>query len=144
MSALAKPSDIAIRESLAKPRPVSEDPDISVAIKHALVRDARESTHSRAEIADRLTAAAGRAITVAQVDAWTAATKPHRFPAELVPAWVMVTRSRRLLDLLCRAAGLYLADQTTYDLAEYGRTQIREQKLHAAAVDLRSSLWDKV
>ena len=113
-------------------------------IKKVLIADLRECPLSRAEVAERLTEECCRRITETQIDAYTAASKEHRFPAEMVAAWVKVTGSRRLLALICEEAGLYLASQTDRELAEMGRAQIAAEKAAVRRDDLKGRLWHKV
>ncbi|HTX34340.1 MAG TPA: hypothetical protein VME43_04935 [Bryobacteraceae bacterium] len=85
---------------------------------------------SRTEVALRLSRATGREIGQAMLDAYVAETKEgHRFPAELVPAWVYVMKSRRVLEVLCRQAGLSVATQEDREFAELGRAHLRSEKL---------------
>src|ERR1035441_7803548 len=70
-------------------------------VRKALKQDMAECRLSREEVAIRLSVRMGR-IGVAILDAYVAESKPHKFPAELIPAWIEVTRSRRILDVLDR------------------------------------------
>lgn len=83
---------------------------------------------SRDQVAERLTEVAGR-VTVAQLNAYIAETNANRFPAELIPAWVAVTKSRRLLDLLCGEVGLSVATVEDKEFAELGRAKLRVEQL---------------
>ena len=77
-----------------------------------------------------MSAAAGRTITENHLDAYAAETKQgYRLPAELVGAWVQVTGSRRVLDIICGAVNLYAVDDTERQLAEVGRVQIQQERL---------------
>lgn len=119
--------------------------DFAIEVKRCLQADLRDCRWSRADVAEMLGLAAGRSISEYQLDNWTAETKEgHRFPAELVGAWVRVTGSRRLIDLVCGAAGFVAADQTDRDLAEFGRATLREQKAQAEAERLRGELWGRI
>lgn len=94
-------------------------------------RDARECVLSRVEIAQQL------GITLAILDSYMAETKPHRFPAELIPAWVRMVGSRRILSAICAAEGLSIATQEDREFAELGRSALRQQKLG-------QKLWEKI
>ncbi len=119
-------------------------PDFNAAIRAAASEDLKSCTWKREVVAESLSMALGRTITVAQIDAVTAPTKPHRFPAEWIPAWVKITGSRRILDLLCSGVGLYLADETERALAEYGRAAIEREKAAERTENLRKRLWGRV
>jgi hypothetical protein len=130
MSTFAKSADVESREINDFARPVSAFADIPTLLKEILAQDARECPLSRNEIADALTKASGRHITEAQIDAMLAKTKAdYRFPAEMIPAWVLVTGSRRALNLICEAAGLSVATDEDKDFAALGRAKLRDEKL---------------
>jgi len=120
------------------------EPSLAVLVKRAAGKDLKQSKVSRAEIAWRLSAAAGRPITVAQLDALTAETKPHRFSLDLLPEWVRVTGSARLLELICRRAGYWLAGDLEHDLAELARAEFARQKLATRISVLQSRLEKEV
>ncbi len=85
---------------------------------------------SREEVAVRLSVCGSR-ISAVILDAYLAESKPHKFPAELIPAWIQVTGSIRVLELLCAEIGLSIATQEDRDYAELARMQMRAEKLHA-------------
>lgn len=116
---------------------------IASAIKGVLGLDLRECRLSRAQVAEELSRLCGRVVTESQIDAYTAETKSHRFPAELVPAWVKVTGSVRLLSLLCGEAGMWLGSRTDHGFAEYGRAAVRREKESARLEQLKGDLWAK-
>lgn len=118
--------------------------DIGARIKRALTEDLRESRLSRADIAIRLSGLAGRTITEHHLDAFAAESKQgYRFPAELIAAWTEVTGSRRVLDLVCAAAGYHAADETERDLAALGRAQIQRERLDKRLEELKGNLWTR-
>jgi len=125
-------------------RALPEPRDLHQVVKSLLAKDTKECRFSREEIARRISVVTGKAVSISMLDAMIAGTKEHRFPAEWVAAWVMVTGSRRLLDLLCEEAGFYVADMTMCDLAELARLRIEAKKASARAEELRRSLWDRV
>lgn len=106
-------------------------------VRDAIGKDLCECGMSRAEIALRLSDMVGKSISKDTIDAWTASTKPHRFPAEWLPAWVYITKSLRLLEVLTGPVGLSLATQEDRDFAELGRIKLNEQKL-------TKKLWEKI
>ena len=121
----------------------AENHGFDLAVKQAAAQDLKECRWSREEVCLELSRLLAREITVAQIDAMVAETKSHRLPISIVPAWVRVTGSRRLLDLLCTAAGMWLADETDHQFAELGRAGLRAEKLAARAAELKEALWLK-
>jgi hypothetical protein len=109
----------------------------SAIVRDALLRDLKGCLLSREEVAVRLSKQVGRPITTAQIDAFVAESKPHRFPAELVPAWIAITGSRRLLDALARQIGLSVATQEDRDFADLGRAAVQRKKLER-------KLWERI
>jgi len=106
-------------------------------ILSAIWADLKACRYSRAEVALRLSEELGYAVSEAAVDAVAAETKANRMPAEWVPAWVKVTGSRRLLDILCADCGLSAATAEDREFAELGRHQLAAQKLS-------QGLWEKI
>ncbi len=102
--------------------------EFRTTIKRAVAQDIKECRWSREELAEGLSQLLGRTVTVAQLDAITAESKSHRFPAEWIPAWVRLTTSHRVLDLLCAESGLWVVDAAERDYAEYGRIVIQRKK----------------
>ena len=128
-------------------RPVAALPeprDLHLWVKRTLIRDIKECQWSREQIACRLLMLTGKVVSLATLDAMVAESKDHRFPAEWIPAWVIATGSRRLLDLLVGEAGFWVADQTEHDLAEFARLRIQTTKNSARADELRRSLWGRI
>lgn len=125
--------------------PVLPEPrNLNKAVKAILAQDVRECRYSREEIVLRMHSVTGHLVGVSTLDAMLAESKEHRFPAEWIPAWVISTGSRRLLDLLCSEAGLYLADATEHDLAQLARLGIQTKKASVRAEKLRRELWERV
>ena len=102
---------------------------LSARVREVLALDLKQSRLSREQIAIELTETAGRPISLDMIEAYVAGSKPHRFPAELVPAWVSVLGSRRLLEVLCGELGLSPATQEDRDFADLGRTRLRDEQL---------------
>jgi hypothetical protein len=128
------------RPSMSSPPLISDSSNLSVSVKKAMVQDIRECRLSRPQISERLSGLVGVPVSVAMLDAYTADTKPHRFPAAWIPAWVRITGSRRILAALCERAGFTLADRTEHRFAELGRTYLRRRKDEQAIADLGSEL----
>jgi len=106
-----------------------EGPSLGVMIKTAAALDLKKCRWSREHVAEALSAVLKRSITVAQIDAVTSKTHAHQFHLEWLPAWVRITGSRRLLDLICAAAGLWAVDAGDWDLAQYARAGLQAEKL---------------
>ena len=119
---------------IGSPKPDAEDVltdslyETSVRVRKVLQQDLAECRFSRDEVARRLSVRMGR-ISVAIIDAYVAHSKPHRFPAELIPAWIEVTGSRRILDLLCGEVGLSIANEEDRDFAAFGRAHLKAAHL---------------
>lgn len=110
----------------------------SAIVRDAMLADLHGSRLSREEVALELSRVAGRAVSLAMLDAYLSETKQHhRFPAELLPAWVHVLGSARVLMAVCGQAGLSLATQEDRDFAELGRAELRRRKLG-------QSLWERI
>ncbi len=120
------------------------DLDLHLRVKRAAAQDLAECRWSREQIAEALSKLVGRDVSLAQIDAITAETKNHRMPAEWVPAWVRVTGSRRLLELLCAESGMWLADAIEHDLAELARAQIQSERVNGKIAELRKRVEAKV
>lgn len=129
MSKLAAISDMRISESDLESTVNAAFATTCADVRNALHADLKMCGKSRERVALELSAMVGRQISAEMIDAFVAASKAHRFPAEWIPAWVTVTGSRRLLDLLCGALGLSVATEEDRDFAELGRTRLRDEKL---------------
>ena len=80
---------------------------VSARIQSAVGEAIRHAPKSREAIAEEMSELAGCAVSVHQVNNWTAESHPHRFPAELLPAFCEATGSLEPLRVLAEAAGLY-------------------------------------
>jgi hypothetical protein len=69
-------------------------------IKLAAAQDLKCCKYQATEVSIALSGLSGRDITTQQLEGFVDAATPHRFPLDLLPAWVRVTGSRRILDLL--------------------------------------------
>jgi len=114
-----------------------------IAVKRAMAKDLECFQYKREYLCQMLSHELGRPISVPQMDAFLAESKSHRLPAAMIPAWVKVTKSRRLLEILCQACGVGVADETERQFAELGRAEIRRRKAESEVSELRSELWDK-
>ena len=113
---------------------------LHLAIKRASALDIKECSLSREQLAHCLGSILRRNITLAQLDSITSETHAHRFPADWVPAWTLLTGSRRVFDLLVVAAGLWIGDAHDRMLADYGQTCIDSEALNEHSEALRKKL----
>ncbi|OHD26101.1 MAG: hypothetical protein A2Y38_15545 [Spirochaetes bacterium GWB1_59_5] len=67
----------------------------------------KNAPKSREAVADEMSELTGLAITVHQVNNWTAESHPHRIPAELLPAFCQATGNIEPLRILAEAAGVF-------------------------------------
>ena len=104
--------------------------ETSERIRKALKQDLAECHLSREEVAIRLTVRMGR-VSLAMLDAYVAETKANKFPAELIPAWIEVTGSRRILELLCSEVKLSIATEEDRDFAALARAEMLAERLKA-------------
>ena len=108
----------------------------SERIRNALKQDLAQCSLSREEVAIRLTVRAGR-VSLAMLDAYVSETKANKFPAELVPAWIDVTGSRRILDLMCGEVGLSIATEEDRDYAALARAEMQAAALKAKLMSVK-------
>ncbi len=89
----------------------------------------------REDLAEVVSAHAGRTVTKAMIDSWTGASRPHRFPADLIPAFCAALNNTILLQGLAEASGCALTEsaaliQSRYDqLTLFIRFAKAEQRL---------------
>ena len=117
---------------------------ISDDIKAIAAEDLKRCRYSREEITLALSGQVGREITVAQINAWVAESHNNRFPLDVVPAWVRVTGSPRLLEMVCSEAAMYLANETEHRLAAYGRRVIELDKATDREARLKADLMERL
>ncbi len=96
---------------------ISEHEDINVILKEknlnidneirAYLRNAiKESVYSRVQIVERMSLLAGKNITKAQLDSWTAESKrAHNFPVAHLPAFVISCGREEIIEFLCQQSG---------------------------------------
>lgn len=99
-----------------------------------------KSARSRAIIAENMASLSGRAITKAQLDSWTGASRPHRFPAELLPAFCAACGNIYVMERLAATMGAEIADATTAKLAHLGRWHLATSYAATQARTLATSI----
>ena len=123
---------------------LSERLGITDDIKSIAADDLKHCRYSREEVALALSGQVGREITVTQINAWVAESHIHRFPLDVLPAWVRVTGSPRILEMVCGEAAMYLAGETEHRLAAYGRRVIELEKATAQEAKLKADLLERL
>lgn len=73
------------------------------------------------QVAEGLTALSGRAISVSMIYSWTGQSRPHRLPAELIPAINRVVGNTILLQGLAEASGCRITEPRDLQLARLGQ-----------------------
>lgn len=64
----------------------------------------------REQLAEAVSHHAGRRVTKAMIDSWTGASRPHAFPAHMIPAFCAALGNSLLLQGLAEAAGCSLTE----------------------------------
>ena len=96
--------------------------NISVQLRNELSEGLKISMMSRHQVAARMSELAGVEITKSQLDSWTAESKEyHRFPAEYLPAFCMVTGYKKPLMMMARLVQCYLLESREALLAQLGK-----------------------
>lgn len=90
--------------SVFSPMDIHISEPFGIQVKKIAVQDLKFAKYSAEEVARAVAALSGRELTLPQLEAFIDPAKPNSFPLEIVPAWVRVTGSRRLLDLLMERA----------------------------------------
>jgi hypothetical protein len=103
----------------------------------------KQSRYSREEIARRMTETSGEEVSRAMLDAWTAASKPHRFPLMLVPAFCSATENQDVLRDAISMLGGRLATREDLACAEIGRLHLQGLRTQERERALRTLLEDR-
>lgn len=103
--------------------------EVSADFKHAITR-AIKGSGSRAQLADHLSRLTGKNITEAQINNWTAESKPDRYPPPhyIAPicAWC---GDWRPMQVLMKPYKQHVIDEKHKTLLEYGELCAKEQEL---------------
>jgi hypothetical protein len=78
----------------------------------------------RETLAEAVSIPAGRTITKAMIDSWTGASRPHHFPADMVPAFCAALGNSILLQGLAEAAGCTVAEGWQVQQARLDRLRL--------------------
>lgn len=65
---------------------------------------------NRQQLADALTARGPRRVTKAMIDSWTGASRPHHFPADMIPTFHFVLGNSILLEGLNNSCGCAIVE----------------------------------
>ena len=120
--------DLPGAELIPSPVPASTAPgamDFEQRLR-SLLNDAIKAGpfFDRESLAIAVSVAAGRTITKAMIDSWTGASRPHHFPADLVPAFCVALGNSILLQGLAEAAGCTVAEGWEIQQARLDRLRL--------------------
>ncbi len=110
--------------------------DFPKRLREQISKTIKKTPLSRDQIVSKISELTGKNISVHQLNAWTAESKPgHYFPAEFIPAFIIATADDGLLDLICSELGgnFIKIEQLT---EEYGRVESEIRKLEARKIEL--------
>lgn len=117
-----------------RPEPEAQEGELNVqpALSHTMSRAIRASGLDRYEVAARMSRLLGWEVTKSMLDSWTAESKEqHRPPAEVLPAFCVVTGCREALQILTDAAGLFCLPGPDALRAEVQKLREDEQRIAA-------------
>jgi hypothetical protein len=115
--------------------------DMGQQMRLLLNRAINESALNRDQIAERLTAATGHRVTKAMLDSWTGASRPHRFPAEMIPAMCGVLGNTIILEGIAEAAQCHVVDREQMLLLWYGKVFLILRHAVLDGPDAMAKLW---
>ncbi|SMF85529.1 hypothetical protein SAMN06265365_1606 [Tistlia consotensis] len=111
-------------ELVAVPEAPSQAPashDIDQQLRRWLNEAIERSPLDRAEIAEAMTALAGRPVTKPMLDTWTGSARPNRMPADLLPAFCIAAGTNHVMERLAADIGARLSDTQEARLARLGQ-----------------------
>jgi hypothetical protein len=103
----------------------------SARLRAALVQAIKAAPKSREAIADQMSELTGAAITVHNLNSWTAESHPHRMPAEYLPAFCIATGSIEAVRMLAEASGAYALPGEDALRSEVQKLREQEQRIAA-------------
>lgn len=95
--------------------------DLDQKVRRWLHEAIDRSPLSREQIGDTMTALCGREITKPMLDSWTGASRPNRFPLDLLPAFCLAAGNNHLFEKLGGTMGLRVTDTVEARLARIGQ-----------------------
>ncbi|WP_142848375.1 hypothetical protein [Telmatospirillum sp. J64-1] len=114
--------------------------DFDQRMRDLLNKAIKASPFDREQIAALVSGLVGRDITKAQIDSWTGATRPNRFPAELIPAMCQALGNTVLLSGLAEACGCRLIEGRELQFARLGQLFLVLRQADAEAQRLVAEL----
>ena len=139
----AAPNQLNLLDTIAGPPPAGSTLAWEGRLRALLAGAIKGSRYSREEIARRMTEASGDEISRAMLDAWTARSKPHRFPLSLLPAFCHATESMDLIKDAVSMRGARLATREDLAFAEIGRLHVQGLRTQERERALRVLLEDR-
>lgn len=104
--------------------------DITLALRASLVKAIKQCSLSRYQIAAQISELISRDITKEMLDKYCAeSAEAHRIPAEIIPAFCLITGSRAALDLLAQAIGCTLLGPEEAQALEIVRLRMEKTEL---------------
>lgn len=113
----------------------------SAKLRAAVGAAIKAAPKSREAIADEMAQMTGAAISVHNLNSWTAESHPHRMPAEYVPAFCVATGSIEPIRVLAETAGVYTLPGE--DALRSEVQKLREQERQIAAERRKRELFLK-
>jgi hypothetical protein len=115
--------------------------DLDFDLRSLLSDVIRQCSKKREQIAEEMSQLLDRAVSVPMLNAFTADSREgHRFPAAWVPAFCSVTGDIRLLQLIARSACLYVVDEKSINLIQFGEALLRKEQAEREMAELRERL----
>lgn len=104
--------------------------DLSLALRASLVAAIKQCPLSRYQIAAQISELITRDVTKEMLDKYCAeSAEAHRIPAEIIPAFCLITGSRAPLDLLAQAIGCTVLGPEEAHALEIIRLRMEKAKL---------------
>lgn len=105
--------------------------EVAADFKHALTRAIKRCGKSRAALAEHLSRITGEGISETQINNWTAESKSHNIPAELIAPICAWCGDWRPMQVLLEPYRQHVIDEKRKTLMEFGELYIEEHSLKA-------------
>lgn len=105
--------------------------EVAADFKHALTRAIKRCGKSRASLAEHLSRISGESITETMINNWTAESKSHNIPAELISPICAWCGDWRPFAVLLEPYRQHVIDEKQKTLMEFGELYIEEHSLKA-------------
>lgn len=132
---------VEVPEPPAEPAPGGCDDD--QRLRRCLHEAIKESGRSREEIAVTMSQLAGRSITVAMLNTWTAPSRPNNFPAQYLRAFCLAigeAASQPVWELLHEGTGTMAVDRRLCEYIRQGQLAVMTFWLEREQLDGMSRL----